>query len=257
MLTHIGQAPRNPLKLKGRIARALLGEHKVWLLKEMTFTHMPSKAAKWLAKLSGLSWPPGVASLQTLFIHIPRTGGSSVSMGLYGTQVFMHHSAAYFKAIDPEVFSSSFKFTIVRNPWDRVVSVYHLLKAGGSDVVEVWNHDKYVELRDLSFDRFVADWLWPRKDCLTSLDVCLWPQTYFTHSRNGEILVDCICRWEDLETDMVLLKEKHGLDIMRLRINESINRISCDYRDYYQSHKTIQMISEIYSSDISAFGYKF
>jgi hypothetical protein len=169
---------------RARIARAVLGERTVWLAKETAFTRMPSKPATRLANLSGLYWPPEVAARRTLFIHIPRTAGTSITRALYGNNLFMHHSASYFKAIDQEIFRSSFKFSVVRNPWDRLVSAYHLFKVGHGDMGKVWNAERYTAIRDMNFDQFVAEWLWPRRN-RSSLDICFWPQTYFTHSRDG------------------------------------------------------------------------
>jgi len=55
-----------------------------------------------------------------MIVHIPKTGGASIAkaFGLQDT----HKSAVYRRALDPEAWDCAFTFSIVRNPWERVVS---------------------------------------------------------------------------------------------------------------------------------------
>ena len=65
-------------------------------------------------------------ALGLLFVHVPKCGGSSVEAQLgidHG-----HRSAVYFRAADPALFARAWKFSIVRNPYDRLVSAFHYLK---------------------------------------------------------------------------------------------------------------------------------
>lgn len=59
-----------------------------------------------------------------IFIHINKTGGSSIEQAL-GMR-FDHRSAREkMAAVGPAVWDRKFTFSIVRNPWDKVVSHYH------------------------------------------------------------------------------------------------------------------------------------
>ena len=66
-----------------------------------------------------------------IFIHVPRTGGSSIEDQFNyreGREKNKHWTLYDWQNhLDKEVFNEYFKFTFVRNPWDRMVS---LLKYG-------------------------------------------------------------------------------------------------------------------------------
>ena len=85
-----------------------------------------------------------------LFVHIPKTGGNSIQNILkeysedrivieydhqdgverFGIRnekydIYKHATLAqYQKVIEPEIFKKLFKFTVIRNPWDRMISFY-------------------------------------------------------------------------------------------------------------------------------------
>lgn len=58
-----------------------------------------------------------------LFIHIPKTGGYTIRQNPF-VRSYVHHTALEVRAMYP-LFNQTFKFTFVRNPYDRLVSAYH------------------------------------------------------------------------------------------------------------------------------------
>jgi hypothetical protein len=239
-----------------RALRKTLKESDVFLLKESVFRNTNPSAGRYIAYVAGVDIPEDMRSKKILFIHVPRTGGTSISIALYGHKTD-HHSAAYYRAVDQAFFSQSFKFTFVRNPWDRLVSAYHLLRRGHTEYVRVWSPQKYSDLLDMSFDDFVRTWLWKRREQLMELDTTLWTQAYFTHSPDGDRLVDFVGRCETLEQDLLYLNEHRNMSIRTMHLNRSLNRQDQDYRRYYTNQDTVEAAREIYAKDIAFFKYDF
>ena len=69
-------------------------------------------------------------NLKCIYIHIPKTGGMSIESMLGEDLKKIHQSSIKIKHGTPKEWKYSkyweyyYKFTFVRNPWDRVVSAY-------------------------------------------------------------------------------------------------------------------------------------
>jgi len=61
-----------------------------------------------------------------IFIHIPKCAGRSISDAF--NQRFDHFTARHYATEYPDCFHVYTKFTVVRNPYDRLVSLFHYIK---------------------------------------------------------------------------------------------------------------------------------
>ena len=193
-------------------------------------------------------YPKEVSDKKTIFIHIPRTAGSSISsLGI--KEIYGHVTYNWYKKRDPNKFAEYFKFTFVRNPWDRLVSAYFFLKGGGSNSFDKLWYKKNISLYD-SFDEFVCKWV---NDKNVNSWIHFIPQYKFIFDKDANNQVDFIGKFERLEKDVHFICDK-------LRINESIphfNKSSRgDYRTYY-STKTKEIVAYVYRDDIKKLGYEF
>ncbi|MCB1744135.1 MAG: sulfotransferase family 2 domain-containing protein, partial [Gammaproteobacteria bacterium] len=187
---------------------------------------------------------------RAIFVHIPKTGGISVSTSLFERES-PHFCAADYRAIfGPTFFDQCFKFCIVRNPWDRLYSAYSFLKRGGMN-----QRDRYWAQRNLgdcdSFERFVLDWLTPE-----SLRRCihLLPQADFVTDGEGRLLVDFVGRLETFGVDFQTIRERLGRPRAELlHLNRSERR---DYREIYDEAMR-ERVAELYARDVDLFGYRF
>lgn len=153
-----------------------------------------------------------------------------------------------------EEFFNMFKFTVVRNPYDRVVSSWkYLLQKPGSPKVflkprrarmkysfEYFLHE-LPHLWETKYDRHMATHTAPIWDDITDHD--------------DQLLVDEIIKLERINEGMSLLNYKIGLKVNKLdHINRTSNRKS--YRKYY-TKKTKKKVEDLFEKDIVHLKYDF
>lgn len=187
----------------------------------------------------------------SLFLHLPKTAGVSISRALYGCLAMGHSTLGEYRAIfRRQAFARMFKFTFVRNPFDRIHSAYHFLRSGGMGGLDA-EFDEQVLRNYPSFEQFVLEGLNDRNVA------SFWhflPDTHFLSYHSGRPLeLDFVGRFESLERDF---------DVVRSRVNPAavlghFNRTAAeDYRGAY----TLEMIERTalqYADDLHLFGYEF
>jgi hypothetical protein len=75
---------------------------------------------------------PATSNRDILFVHIQKTGGSSIlrALGQEPHPRYKHCFAAEFRSMcTPEQWERTFKFAFVRNPWERLVSWWSMINA--------------------------------------------------------------------------------------------------------------------------------
>src|SRR5262249_33764757 len=127
-----------------------------------------------------------------IFIHIPKTAGNSFSQTLFGRDS-RHIPYIEDEKAKPKKFRHDFKFTFVRNPWDRLVSTYFFLKKGGlAEPDRRWAEEHLQSYAD--FDSFVRRWV-------NSANIWTWvhflPQHYFVCDASLAIKMDFVGRMEN------------------------------------------------------------
>lgn len=141
--------------------------------------------------------PEGFYSSNTIFIHIPKAAGQSVSYAIYGCTTHNFKISEVLKA-DEKLTDKAFKFAVVRDPVDRFLSAVTYLQAGGRTnndrlLAKSWGVDEGVM-------RFVKR--------LDGLDLDTIPELRLFHTQNSfltlprrpsRIVVDKIYRIHELQ----------------------------------------------------------
>jgi chondroitin 4-sulfotransferase 11 len=182
------------------------------------------------------------------FFHIPKAAGTSICMALFGYQVGHLNFNRLYNS-NPKKAMTYYKFTFVRNPWDRLISAYHFLLSGGMNANDMnWGQHNLTNYID--FNDFVKNWL-NEKNINTYVHFI--PQHRFLESSNRIIKVDFVGKTETLNRDIEIVSNKLGKQIFLEKINESKH---ASYVDYY-NQESINTVSRVYERDIELFGYKF
>lgn len=184
-----------------------------------------------------------------IFVHVPKAAGTSVALALFGELPY-HYSAWQYRVIfGRRLFKRYFKFSFVRNPWDRLYSAYSYLKAGG------WNDDdrRFYE-ENLSglegFEEFVLAWLSPER---LQSHMHFRPQHEFVCDRRGRIMLDFLGYFETLQVDFDSIAERIGVASALGQTNSSPR---AGYREVY-TPASRERVAELYRKDIQFFGYDF
>ncbi len=185
---------------------------------------------------------------QCIFIHVPKAAGSSIALTLFGQKSRHIPWFEYYRA-NPGKFRRYFKFSFVRNPWDRLVSTYFFLQRGGMNPQDAaWaaaNLPAYP-----TFERFVLEWL--DEDSIHTW-VHFRPQHYFICNEAGAVQMDFVGHMENIETDFAYVAARLGCT----RKLEKVNVGERQHYSCYYSDELREKVAHVYARDIELFGYRF
>jgi hypothetical protein len=194
-----------------------------------------------------------------LFIHIPKTAGNSlqnilsqyseeevVSIAPYqdGIERFelrstkyeirKHSSLADYKnQLGDSFIDQLFKFTCVRNPWERMVSYYFSPHRG---VVE-WNREQFVRLLDKVLPAYSYI-----KDLESDVE-----NSDFSN-------MDFYMRFENLDADFETACNRIGIPNEKIPVR---NASDSQHYSHYYDEELIELVANRFSRDIDYFGYQF
>jgi hypothetical protein len=208
-----------------------------------------------------------------LFVHIAKTGGTSVRSALQplrwrdpwyiaqgichrlsklsGDRIGMkfprHAKAILAKEALPQAFYDGlFKFTFVRNPWDLQVSSYlHIRRS--------WPH--LMEGRD-EFGEFLRWRLDPDRPFEPHVETSNQLQTDHLVDLHGNVIVDFMGHYERLQDDFHVVCQHIGIATPSLPHKRKAAHRERDYRSYY-TDETAELVAEHFARDVEILGYRF
>ena len=196
---------------------------------------------------------PHWSRLDCIFVHVPKAAGTSVNKALYG-RTLGHYSAVEIQSKFPSLYDRAFTFSLVRNPWDRVLSAYRFACVGRTDSMGVRKPSQYHIPEFESFERFVCEWL-PKQN-IENLDFIFRPQSMFVCDCFGQVIVDHLGRVEEMDETVKVLSERLEKKIT-IRNENSTRALGKDYRSAYVRPEMVEVVQSVYSQDVNLFGYDF
>jgi hypothetical protein len=146
-----------------------------------------------------------------------------------------------------------FKFGFVRNPWDRLVSVFEdkTKKVIGTR----WSMKFYRKYKNHNFPDFAKAIAGFGEKKLLRLDRHIRPQF---SNLNDLVGLDFIGRLENFKEDVTFAMGEIGIEVYPNQIPQK-NKVPREFRHYseYYDDETIKIVSDMYKKDIELFGYKF
>ncbi len=184
-----------------------------------------------------------------IFVHINKTAGTSMEKALadYGIKKLeeksdlkfelnynqsQHFNCDEYKKYLGSEYDDYFKFTVVRNPFDRVVSYYYGGAIQKGLNFKDWVVDRYLNANYKDYIRMYSD---------------------YTHWFDKDEM-NCVLKFENLDQDFIKLKETLDLNCELGKAN--VNKSRTHYRDYYDD-KTKDIIENHFEKELNTFQYKF
>tara|TARA_Y100000991_G_C21961167_1_gene344568 strand:+ start:196 stop:903 length:708 start_codon:yes stop_codon:yes gene_type:complete len=182
-----------------------------------------------------------------LFIHIPKTGGTSFREIFFNFKYIDHFNCLNHSYKN----ENKKKITIVRNPYDRCLSAYLYLKKGGMKNDLDLNYQKKL-LKYNTFKDFLID-----LNILTNKEkkiIHLVPQYKFIEDDSG-ILVDKILYLENIDNDIKKLCKELNIKCPPKFLKKNTNKHK-DYKTYYDK-ETQDLVYNFYKRDFELLGYSY
>ncbi|NES83408.1 MAG: sulfotransferase family protein [Moorea sp. SIO2B7] len=203
------------------------------------------------------------------FVDIPRTSSTSIKVelgnyygSLYGKNTVLedeynyqeksyfnnHLTARQMKGKLPKgLWDELFTFSLVRNPWDRMVSLYFYRQKTG-------------ELSEkISFEEYINQLKSPRYNRIGSIHSFYgyyYGNCEYILDGKDNIIVDFVGKYEERESAIKIIAEKINYPSLgKLKLQQAKSK-DLHYSKLY-NHETKKLVEEVFKKDIEMFAYEF
>jgi len=195
-----------------------------------------------------------------IFTHPQKCAGSSVAiaLGLWkhdrSSDIFKLYKSLLHKPLNQIAsqgekegmeIESAFKFSVVRNPWDRMVSRYYFDMQYVKDFYDKKKVDSFEKYVTFHYNAFQSS------GCRKPLEIK--PYMYY----KNEYAVDFVIRQENYNEGLEYVCDKLGIiDYEIVRHDHRTTRKNKNYREMYNP-ETRSMVEKLGSESIAMFSYIF
>ena len=151
-----------------------------------------------------------------------------------------------------EEYSRCFKFSIVRNPWARMVSRYYFTHTSNepSEAEKIRRHTSR-KFHNLTFDEWIQR-QWERHLAGKGPS----PQLQKLVDEEANLLVDHVGKLENVQQTLDWISNQCGLDRLEMPHRNGTHKQKGHYSEYYNA-ETREKVYEMCKTDIEYFGYSF
>ena len=198
---------------------------------------------------------PHLIKEKILFLHVPKTGGTNIlnyfvkrhdskdNLKLYypvGDLEWSHATYDMCKKELGNIFNEIYKFTIVRNPYDKMVSEFFYRKK--------YNYKRTFNSLEMNFEKFINH-LYENFQSIKQMPHI--EQSHFIPQKKfcGEGVNEF--KFEKFEEIILFLNKKFNLAIVNKKENQSEHS---NYKEYYND-EIAKKIFKLYEEDFDYFKY--
>jgi hypothetical protein len=174
-----------------------------------------------------------------LFVHIPKTAGSSISKILNDKSLDnwkrgypRHHDPYFYLKDNNEIDDKVFSFSVVRNPYTRTYSCYKQFNKANRT--------------DISFMTYLNNIL--EKKISSHTPLLHLPQSFYVIGQGDKVQVTKLYKFENLKE----LEDDLGWEVGSYNVGDYTKDM---YHDAY-TDIAIDIVERLYEFDFSVFGYK-
>jgi len=209
-----------------------------------------------------------------IFVHVPKAAGTSVTnvlakyttykdLEIGGTHfgeriqpayqdrfgIGKHSSASGIRnVIGQQAWDEMYKFSIVRNPYDRVISTYKFLLEwkGTPEAVK----SKMAKFKDIN--EYILSDMWEES---TGPDYIFKPQAFWLTDVNdrSKVIVDYVGKLESLDENLATIMST----IERTKLNPTESpQLNKSKGEFILNSESIEKINRVYARDFKIFGYE-
>jgi hypothetical protein len=188
-----------------------------------------------------------------IFIHPCRCAGTSIEL-LFGFDTNALNETGDRHAL-PQFYASKYwksynSFITVRNPWDRLLSAFSLIKQ-----FDLPAYKSYLDDYEVSrFNDFVLDFIAKQPD-LYKNDRLFWPQAQWLYNKGRRVKFDKVMRFETLARDSRLILTK--IDKTFDDLPHSLGTSKRPHYGEIYSKEAAEVVADIYRKDIELLNYQF
>lgn len=206
-------------------------------------------------------------SKQIIYIHLPKTGGYTIKkildpyspdtlkggfptlydpVGTSGMRMWdartgmrtMHPGLEFYEATYPDVYDKFTKFTVVRNPWDRLHSYVMWLNRGTFD------REKFIKALNYQIEGWFKS-----ADEISQLPML--------KDSNGEMSIDRVFKYDNFREDLKKFFDEHDIEYGNF-LDTKINSVSKS-RHYSEDYdeEMIRLVREANAEEIEYFNFNF
>lgn len=206
-----------------------------------------------------------------LFVHVNKSGGSIITKHMREngkTEIKNKHRTlsqmldiAKKKNINT---NALYLFTIVRNPWERMLSMYLFYHPNNYNAPEFFSGNKDI---DNDFNKWIK-WIYStqfdaerKHGVINIFKYCFSNQLNWISTKNGNGTTKInenvhIIRYENLENELYTLFN-NIMKLKKINLTTKVNSTKHKHYSTYYDMESIELVKKHYSKDIKYFNYSF